>query len=223
MQYPINAIFQTLQGEGVYVGVPSIFIRLQGCPVGCQWCDTKYTWNKLSHKEISWESIPLKISNNNSWGLADTTEILDTITNLGWTAKHVVITGGEPCLYDLRPLSIALQATGLTCQIETSGTHAILCSMETWVTVSPKIKKNKNHSLLHQALKRADEIKHPVGRQRDIDALVNCIKTITDEKKRIILLQPINHITSAIQLCIKTCIQKNWRLSIQTHKYINIP
>ncbi|VFP87595.1 7-carboxy-7-deazaguanine synthase [Candidatus Erwinia haradaeae] len=223
MRYPINAIFQTLQGEGVYVGVPSIFIRLQGCPVGCDWCDTKYTWSKSSNQEVPWRLIPIKISDNDSWGSANTKTVLNTIANRDWTARHIVITGGEPCLYDLRPLSTELQASGFSCQIETSGTHEVLCSMETWVTVSPKIKKHGNYSLLNQALLRADEIKHPVGRQRDIDALINSINILTDNKRRIISLQPINHIASAIQLCIKTCIEKNWRLSIQTHKYINIP
>lgn len=53
MQYPINEMFQTLQGEGVYTGVPAIFIRLQGCPVGCSWCDTKHTWDKLANRETS--------------------------------------------------------------------------------------------------------------------------------------------------------------------------
>lgn len=53
MQYPINEMFQTLQGEGYFTGVPAIFIRLQGCPVGCAWCDTKHTWEKLEDREVS--------------------------------------------------------------------------------------------------------------------------------------------------------------------------
>jgi len=57
MQYPINEMFQTLQGEGYFTGVPAIFIRLQGCPVGCAWCDTKHTWDKLADREVSLFSI----------------------------------------------------------------------------------------------------------------------------------------------------------------------
>ncbi|PTA21507.1 hypothetical protein C9E21_29480 [Escherichia coli] len=57
MQYPINEMFQTLQGEGYFTGVPAIFIRLQGCPVGCAWCDTKHTWEKLEDREVSLFSI----------------------------------------------------------------------------------------------------------------------------------------------------------------------
>ena len=60
MQYPINEMFQTLQGEGYFTGVPAIFIRLQGCPVGCAWCDTKHTWEKLEDREVSLFSILAK-------------------------------------------------------------------------------------------------------------------------------------------------------------------
>ncbi|VFP83354.1 7-carboxy-7-deazaguanine synthase QueE [Candidatus Erwinia haradaeae] len=221
MQYPINSIFQTLQGEGVYTGVPAIFIRLQGCTIGCNWCDTKYTWNKRTTREIPWQEVLLKTEESDHWGTSDETTVLRTITRCGWTAKHIVITGGEPCLHDLRPLTIALQSAGFTCQIETSGTSIVLCTAETWVTVSPKINMRSKYSVLPQALTRADEIKHPVSCQRDIDMLISCLNTLDDPKKRVIALQPINHISHAIQLCIKNCIARNWRLSLQTHKYLN--
>ncbi|VFP84528.1 7-carboxy-7-deazaguanine synthase [Candidatus Erwinia haradaeae] len=222
MQYPINSIFQTLQGEGFYTGVPAIFIRLQGCPIGCAWCDTQYTWKKIANLEIPWREVLLKTEENEHWGMTDDTAVLNAIASLGWTAKHIVITGGEPCLYDLRPLTIALQSAGFICQIETSGTYTVLCTVDTWVTVSPKINMRSKSSILQQALVRADEIKHPVARQRDIDALIACLNILKDQKKRVISLQPINNIDSAIQLCLKTCLSRNWRLSIQTHKYLNI-
>jgi 7-carboxy-7-deazaguanine synthase len=76
--------------------------------------------------------------------------------------------------------------------------------------------------VLPQALQRADEIKHPVGRMRDIDALEALIATLDDDKKRIIALQPISQKEDATRLCIETCIANNWRLSMQTHKYLNI-
>ncbi|VFP88773.1 7-carboxy-7-deazaguanine synthase QueE [Candidatus Erwinia haradaeae] len=221
MQYPINSIFQTLQGEGLHAGVPAIFIRLQGCPIGCMWCDTKYTWKTLLNREISLEQVLIKKINTNFWCIASTKMILNTISKYKWTAKHVVITGGEPCLHDLIPLTNALETAGFSCQIETSGTHVILCTDSTWVTVSPKINMNKNYEPLHKSLVRADEIKHPVAHLHDIEKLDLYLKTINDSKPRVILLQPISQQTNAIQLCIKTCIIRNWRLSTQIQKYLN--
>ena len=222
MQYPINEMFQTLQGEGYFTGVPAIFIRLQGCPVGCAWCDTKHTWDKLSDREVSLFSVLAKTKENDKWGAAGAEELLTAIVRQGWTARHVVITGGEPCIHELTPLTELLEQNGYSCQIETSGTHEVRCSRDTWVTVSPKVNMRGRYDVLSQALYRADEIKHPVGRTRDIEALDELLETIADDKPRIIALQPISQKEDATRLCIETCIARNWRLSMQTHKYLNI-
>ncbi len=222
MLYPINEMFQTLQGEGFYTGVPAIFIRLQGCPVGCSWCDTKHTWDKLADREVALGDILVKVVESDHWGAADAQTLLETIAQRGWTARHVVITGGEPCIYDLTLLTAALEEHGFSCQIETSGTHEALCTARTWVTVSPKVNMRGGYDVLTQALMRADEVKHPVARQRDIDALDTLLLTLTDDKPRIIALQPISQKEDATKLCIETCIARNWRLSMQTHKYLNI-
>ena len=179
MQYPINEMFQTLQGEGYFTGVPAIFIRLQGCPVGCAWCDTKHTWEKLEDREVSLFSILAKTKESDKWN-------------------------------------------GFSCQIETSGTHEVRCTPNTWVTVSPKLNMRGGYEVLSQALERANEIKHPVGRVRDIEALDELLATLTDDKPRVIALQPISQKDDATRLCIETCIARNWRLSMQTHKYLNI-
>ncbi len=157
-----------------------------------------------------------------AWGNADTATLLSSIAQQGWTARHVVITGGEPAIYDLRPLTASLEAAGFQCQIETSGTHEIHCSEQTWVTVSPKVNMRGGYDVLAQALSRADEIKHPVARQRDVEALDDLLAGIQDSKARIIALQPISRKDEATKLCIETCIARNWRLSMQTHKYLNI-
>lgn len=222
MQYPINEMFQTLQGEGFYTGVPAIFIRLQGCPVGCSWCDTKHTWEKLADRETALGDILVKTVETDAWGHADAALLIETIQRQGWTARHVVITGGEPSIYDLRPLTTALEAQGFQCQIETSGTHEVHCSEKTWVTVSPKVNMRGGYDVLAQALQRADEIKHPVARERDVEALDQLLATLSDSKARIIALQPISRKDAATKLCIETCIARNWRLSMQTHKYLNI-
>ncbi len=78
------------------------------------------------------------------------------------------------------------------------------------------------YEVLQQALERADEIKHPVGRLRDIEALDALLSQLADDKHRVIALQPISQKEDATRLCIETCIARNWRLSMQTHKYLNI-
>lgn len=222
MFYPINEMFQSMQGEGFYTGVPALFIRLQGCPVGCSWCDTKHTWEKRTDRETSLGDILVKMVESDTWGSANAAMLLESIQRQGWTARHVVITGGEPAIFNLLPLTHALERAGFQCQIETSGTHEVQCSEATWVTVSPKVNMRGGYDVQPQALQRADEIKHPVARQRDIEALDALLAELHDEKHRIVALQPISRGEAATRLCIETCIARNWRLSMQTHKYLNI-
>lgn len=222
MQYPINEMFQTLQGEGYFTGVPAIFIRLQGCPVGCSWCDTKHTWEKDADREVDMQQILVKTTESDIWGRASAEQLFEAIQQQGYSARHIVITGGEPCIYDLIPLTTLFEHSGYDCQIETSGTHEIHCTPNTWVTVSPKVNMRGGRKVLQQALIRADELKHPVGRERDIAALEVLLATLHDDKRRIIGLQPISQKEEATRLCIETCIARNWRLSLQMHKYLNI-
>ncbi|QAV22458.1 7-carboxy-7-deazaguanine synthase QueE [Proteus hauseri] len=222
MQYPINEMFQTLQGEGIFTGVPALFVRLQGCPVGCSWCDTKHTWEKEEEKKVPIGDIPIKTQESDAWGNATVDEILALFQQQGYSARHVVITGGEPCLYDLRPLTEGLEQAGFNCQIETSGTHDILCSEQTWVTLSPKVGMRGGFTVLPSAINRANEIKHPVGRQKDIEALDALLTLRTSLPAPVVALQPISCKNSATKLCIETCIARNWRFSMQTHKYLNI-
>ncbi len=222
MQYPLNEIFQTLQGEGYFTGVPAVFIRLQGCPVGCSWCDTKHTWEQDAEKEVPLGDIPLKTVDSEQWANVTPEAILEIIAEQGYTAQHVVITGGEPCIHDLTSLTHILEQHGFSCQIETSGTHEIRCTTQTWVTVSPKVNMRGGMEVQKHALQRADEIKHPVARERDIEHLDELLAMLTDDKQRVIALQPISQQDAATRLCIKTCIARNWRLSMQTHKYLHI-
>jgi 7-carboxy-7-deazaguanine synthase len=171
---------------------------------------------------VSLFSILAKTKESDKWGAGSSEDLLAIIGRQGWTARHVVITGGEPCIHDLTPLTELLEKNGYSCQIETSGTHEVRCSHATWVTVSPKVNMRGGYDVLSQALERADEIKHPVGRVRDIEALDELLATLTDEKQRVIALQPISQKEDATRLCIETCIARNWRLSMQTHKYLNI-
>jgi len=221
ISYKINEIFETLQGEGSFTGQPSIFIRLQGCPVGCSWCDTKHTWEVSLEQEVERRNIVFKKSENDSWGLFTIEQLKALFISEGYQAKHVVITGGEPCMYDLTPLCFDLEKSGYSCQVETSGTFEIQVSDKCWVTVSPKVNMKGGYKVLNSALVRANEIKHPVATEQHIDDL----KALLDVHKIVnkqVYIQPISQKERATKLAIKSCIDNNWRLSVQVHKYIGI-
>ncbi|KJY83428.1 pyrroloquinoline quinone biosynthesis protein [Vibrio galatheae] len=215
-------MFQTIQGEGVYTGVPSVFVRLQECPVGCAWCDTKQTWDATPQDERPLDEILAKQEDSPTWCSVTAEQIVDEYKKQGYTAKHIVITGGEPCIYDLTPLSTAFEAIDCQCQIETSGTSEVRTSENTWVTVSPKIAMKGKLPVLDSALLRANEIKHPVATQKDIDQLDELLVRAGVSAETTIALQPISQKPRATQLCIDVCVARNWRLSIQTHKYLSI-
>jgi 7-carboxy-7-deazaguanine synthase len=217
----INEIFETIQGEGFYTGVPSIFIRLQGCPVGCAWCDTKQTWDIDLSEKIDFNTILLKQGDDSRWCESSEQQVVQYCLD-NYSAKHVVITGGEPCQYDLLPLTTELEKHGFRCQIETSGTFKVKATKGTWVTVSPKIAMKGKLPIVAEAMARANEIKHPVAKQSDIDALEQLLSESKLDEGVEILLQPISQKPRATELCIETCIAKNWRLSVQTHKYLQI-
>lgn len=218
----INEVFETIQGEGVFTGVAAIFVRLQGCPVGCPWCDTQHTWEKESSLEVAPELMIAKTGDAPSWSAMSETDVLAMFAEQGYTARHVVITGGEPCMYDLRPLTALLHQEGFQTQIETSGTFAVNCSDETWVTVSPKLDMPGGYEVRCDAMARANEIKHPIAMQKHIDALDSLLERCPVAPGTTICLQPISQRPRATELAIHTCRQRNWRLSVQLHKYLAI-
>ncbi|MFA0088211.1 7-carboxy-7-deazaguanine synthase QueE [Vibrio sp. 10N.286.49.C2] len=221
-QFKINEMFETIQGEGVYTGVPAVFVRLQGCSVGCAWCDTKQTWFTDNEDERSFGEVIAKQGDDPTWYNATASELIEQYKQLGYSAKHIVITGGEPCEYDLLQLCEAFEDIGCHCQIETSGTAPVMVTQNTWVTVSPKVAMKGKLPVLRSALERANEIKHPVATQKNIDQLDELLADVTLNPAVIIALQPISQKTRATDLCIETCIKRNWRLSVQTHKYLSI-
>ncbi|MGO3300366.1 MAG: 7-carboxy-7-deazaguanine synthase QueE [Pseudoalteromonas sp.] len=219
--YKINEVFETIQGEASFTGTPSIFLRLQGCPVGCSWCDTKQTWAVDDVYKVSLGEAVEKKSDSDHWATATAEQILTLFQSRGYQAKHVVITGGEPCMYDLNPVCELLHTNGFSTQIETSGTFEILTPAQTWVTVSPKINMRGGYKVLTSAMQRADEIKHPVAMQKHVEEL-EALFSETNVSPKLVYLQPISQKVSATKLAIDTCIEKNWRLSVQVHKYLGI-
>ena len=220
--YKINEVFESLQGEGSFTGLPSIFVRLQGCPVGCPWCDTQHTWSINPDKESSAEEVMAQNFESESWFSQSPEQLLALFSRSNYVAKHVVITGGEPCLYDLLPITSLLIEKGFSVQIETSGTYKILAHDDTWVTVSPKVDMPGKKPVLEEAVKRANEIKHPVAMEKHIEELDKVLAMLPEGTQPLVYLQPISQQARATQLAIKTCIARNWRLSLQTHKYLGI-
>jgi 7-carboxy-7-deazaguanine synthase len=224
MYYPLNEIFATIQGEGYFAGTPSIFLRLHGCDVGCSWCDTKHTWKLIPKQQTNFDDITNKTESSPTWANVELTMLIDHIhTNTNYAKiKHVVITGGEPTLYDLTPLCLALEQLGKYVQIETSGTETIKATPDTWITLSPKIDMPRKKVVLESALRRANEIKMPVTAIADIEKLQQLLLQNIINPQAIIMLQPVSCDAAATALCIKECMEHQWRLSIQTHKYTHI-
>ena len=155
---PINEYFETLQGEATHQGKPSLFIRLQGCPVFCSFCDTKYTWTLDSKFEVDdIEDIIQKQSLDFTKGEGNQLHIKRTSAEIysmciDASVDHIVFTGGEPCMYDLTYVTFLLHEykryqagksqKRFSTQIETSGTYHVRTHPSTWVTVSPKVGKS---------------------------------------------------------------------------------
>ena len=190
--------FYTLQGEGVHTGRAAYFIRLGGCDVGCVWCDVKESWDADAHPKMTVEEIV---------NIAAAEE-----------GRLAVITGGEPAMHDLTALCDALHEKGFRVHIETSGSGPMVGAID-WVTLSPK----KFKAPVQEALDMADELKVVVFNKSDFDwALQHAAKV--PEKCRL-FLQPEWSKRDAMTPLIIDFIKQHpeWTLSLQTHKYINIP
>lgn len=218
MLYPINEIFYSLQGEATFAGLPSVFIRLQGCQVGCAFCDTKHTWNIEIHDIVEIDEIINKVNDSAKFANFSHDQLLHEITKYP-NCRHVVFTGGEPARYDLAPIMNTLESMGYTTQIETSATEELNITDKTWVTVSPKINMPGQKTLKANVITRANEIKMPVGRASDIQKLKDFIQEYTVVNTPI-WLQPISCNKTATQLCVETALQNNWRVSLQIHKFL---
>ncbi|MCW3123481.1 MAG: 7-carboxy-7-deazaguanine synthase QueE [Flavipsychrobacter sp.] len=190
--------FYTLQGEGVHTGKAAYFIRLGGCDVGCVWCDVKDSWDASGHP------------------LMTTDEIVAAAAQ--YEGRIAVITGGEPAMHDLEPLCDALHKAGFKIHIETSGSSPLSGELD-WVTLSPK----KFKAPLQECLDRADELKVVVFNRSDFEWAQQHAALVPSSCA--LFLQPEWSKHDAITPSIIDFIKSHpkWQLSLQTHKYINIP
>ncbi len=200
--------FYTLQGEGAHQGKAAYFIRLGGCDVGCVWCDVKESWDAEAHPRKSIDAI-----------VHDALAAIPAVHQTAGSNKVIaVITGGEPLLYELQPLTKALQAAGFRTHIETSGSSK-LSGVWDWICLSPK----KFKAPLHEVVRAADELKIIIYNKSDFAwgekfaALVNaeCRLYLQPEWSKAPIVTPliIDYIKANPQ----------WELSLQVHKYVGIP
>ncbi len=195
---PVMEHFYTLQGEGFHQGRAAYFIRLGGCDVGCVWCDVKDSWDADKHPKYSIEQL--------------VAEVKKTPTRL------VVITGGEPLMHNLDALTSALKEAGVETNIETSGAHPLSGHWD-WICLSPK----KFKEPLPGILPHANELKVVVFNKSDFDWAEKYAARVSPSCK--LYLQPewdkAAQVTPLIIDYIKAHPQ--WELSLQVHKYINVP
>lgn len=218
---PVNEIFETVQGEATFTGTPAIFVRLQGCPVGCPWCDTKHTWVVSRDRMVAPSEMMAKTSDADTFAFMLPNQIVEAVMR-DFRARHIVITGGEPCLYDLTEVTDLLLRRGCSVQIETSGTSPIRCAPGTFVTVSPKIDMPGKLKVSRSALQRANEIKMPVGKAPDIAKLADLLEVCEVSGRGKVWLQPLSQSEKATRLCVEAATMNGWRVSIQTHKYLGV-
>ena len=216
---PVNEIFESIQGEGHYTGTPSIFIRFQGCDVGCHWCDTKHTWDIDPNNKIATALIFMKQEDSKHYAEMTISDLMTCINE--FNAKHIVLTGGEPCMHNIEELTTSIIESGRTCQVETSGTYPIKVHHMTWVTLSPKLNMAGKKEIIKGNILRADEIKYPVGKLEDVENLKEHIYYETNQDAEI-WLQPLSQSEKATALCIEQAILNNFKISIQVHKYLGV-
>jgi 7-carboxy-7-deazaguanine synthase len=218
----VNDIYGAIQGEGAKTGVPMVILRLQGCAVGCPFCDTKETWEVRDKDYVP--RLADARGQNRSWTLIEPAEITAIIRAQYPTYEWVLITGGEPAEQDLVPLARALRGAGLRTALETSGTSDThLGAGVDWVCVSPKINMPGGRDVIPDVVRTADEIRHVVGKPDDIKKLERLLEESGVTGDTVICLQPVSQNKQATELCAKTVQEKGWRLSVQVHKYLDLP
>jgi 7-carboxy-7-deazaguanine synthase len=197
-QYPVMEMFYTLQGEGYHQGKAAYFIRLAGCDVGCVWCDVKESWDADAHPKYSIDEMV-------NW-------VVDA------QAPLAVITGGEPLLHQLDALTKALKNKGIKTNIETSGS-SLLSGHWDWICVSPK----KFKAPLNEVVAKANELKVVVFNKSDFEWAEKHAALVNNQCK--LYLQPEWDKSAQVLPLIIEYVKQNpkWKISLQVHKYMNIP
>ena len=194
---PLMEAFYTLQGEGYYKGSAAYFIRIGGCDVGCHWCDVKESWDAAKHPP---------------------TQIQEIVEEAYQYSKTIVITGGEPLMWNMEPLTQALNLKNMQIHIETSGAYPITGNWD-WFCLSPK----KNMLPTADAYHIANELKVIVYNKNDLLFAEEQAQYVNDHC--ILYLQPEWSKREKVMPILVDYVLQNpkWKVSLQTHKYLNIP
>lgn len=224
MLLPVNEIFDTLQGEATFTGTPSTFVRMQFCDIGCPWCDTRHTWELDPKRSVGLLQVLSKTADTADYASLGEDALVTEL--LSRAPDHVVITGGEPCKYNLLGLTSKLHDAGKSTQIETSGTAEIVCDDKTWVTVSPKYGMPGGYAINWRSMRRANEVKMPVGKPDDVQKVIQLQKQMVDAghwtNRFPIWLQPLSQSPKATSLCVDAATLHGFKVSIQTHKFLGL-
>jgi len=194
---PLMEAFYSIQGEGFHKGKASYFIRIGGCDVGCHWCDVKESWDAQEHPLISTKNI---------------------VKNSLEYSEMVVVTGGEPLMWDMTNLTRELRENNKKIHIETSGAYELTGNWD-WICLSPK----KQMKPVDEIYKKADELKVIIYNNDDFKFAEDQAKKISS--KAHLFLQPEWENREKMTPIMVDYIKKNpkWKISLQTHKYLNIP
>jgi organic radical activating enzyme len=194
---PLMEEFYTIQGEGYHTGTAAYFIRIGGCDVGCHWCDVKESWDPDRHPP---------------------TQIGSIIENAKTYSDTIVITGGEPLTWDMTLLTEGLKANGLNIHIETSGAYK-MTGVWDWICLSPKKIKLPQPEIYP----RVDELKVIIYNQHDFKFAEEQAAKVGEHCE--LFLQPEWSVREKMIPEIVDYVMKHpkWRISLQTHKYLNIP
>lgn len=194
---PLMEEFYTIQGEGYHKGTAAYFIRIGGCDVGCHWCDVKESWNAELHPA---------------------TETKKIVENASKFSDTIVVTGGEPLTWDMTKLTAGLKDRGLNVHIETSGAYPLTGEWD-WICLSPK----KIKLPLADIYPKADELKVIVFNKDDLRFAEEQAALVNNEC--ILYLQPEWSKREKMIPLIVDYVMENpkWKVSLQTHKYLNIP
>jgi len=198
LELPVMEQFYTIQGEGNHSGRAAYFIRLAGCDVGCVWCDVKESWDAGKHQIMSIESLIQNVCETNT--------------------EFCVITGGEPAMYPLNTLIDSLKAKGIDTAIETSGCYPLEGNID-WYCFSPK----KFKPPVDEAYQRANELKVVIAHPSDFEWAEGHASKVSDDCA--LYLQPEWSKQERFLPLIIDYIKQHpqWRVSLQTHKFMNIP
>lgn len=195
---PVMEHFYTIQGEGYYQGRAAYFVRLGGCDVGCPWCDVKESWDADAHPKMSVK------------------EIVDAVVEAG--AKICVITGGEPLMYDLTDLTEQLRTNNVRSHTETSGAYPVRGTFD-WITVSPKRYKPPVDSIMPMA----SELKVVINHRNDFRWAEQYAAKVSPTCK--LYLSPEWEQEEEMVPMVIEYVKENqqWEISLQIHKYLNVP